>query len=133
MQSRKTDLLDGRLISFAVFPRGLLIQSRDCQCCALSSSELILRDCRFRFAQTSSQRAPLQMPGLPMLRIVILGIDPYPKPFKQTRSVCLAFLILASLHKRACDAALNEKSLSLCDRLCRAYGIRTRITSVKGR
>jgi len=22
------------------------------------------------------------MPGLPMLRIVILGIDPYPKPFK---------------------------------------------------
>jgi hypothetical protein len=37
---------------------------------------------------------------------------PYPKPFKQTRSVCLAFLILVSLHKRAYDAALNEKSLS---------------------
>jgi len=60
-----------------------------------------------------------------MLRIVFLGIDPYtkppglpahfirrhpkrapyPKPFKQMRSVCLAFLILVSLHKRACDAA----------------------------
>ncbi len=88
-----------------------------------------------------------------MLRIVILGIDPYPKPpglpahfirrhpngalypkpFKSKLCLLLAFLILVSLHKRACDAALNEKSLSLCDRLCRAYGIRTRITSVKGR
>jgi len=62
--------------------------------------------------------APYSKPGLPMLRIAFLGIAPYPKPFKQTRGVCLAFLILVSLHKRACDAALNEKSLSLCDRLC---------------
>jgi phage baseplate assembly protein gpV len=31
----------------------------------------------------------------------------------------LAFFILVSLHKRACDAALNEKSLSTCvERLC---------------
>jgi len=52
------------------------------------------------------------MPGLPMLRIVILDIDPYPKPFKQTLRVCLAFLMLIRSIKRACDAALNEKSLS---------------------
>jgi hypothetical protein len=47
-----------------------------------------------------------------MLRIVILGIDPYPKPFKSKLCLLLAFLILVSLHKRACDAALNEKSPS---------------------
>jgi uncharacterized protein YhhL (DUF1145 family) len=45
------------------------------------------------------------MPGLPMLRIVILDIDPYPKPFKQTLRVCLAFLMLIRSIKQACFAA----------------------------
>jgi hypothetical protein len=45
--------------------------------------------------------APYPKPGLPMLRIVFLGIAPYPKPFKQTRSVCLAFLTLIRSIKRA--------------------------------
>jgi uracil DNA glycosylase len=48
---------------------------------------------------------PYPKPGLPMLRIVFLGIDPYPKPFKQTRGVCLAFLTLIRSIKQACFAA----------------------------
>jgi hypothetical protein len=43
----------------ADFPNGLLTKCRDYQCFALSSSVLILRDCRFRFAQTSSQMGSL--------------------------------------------------------------------------
>ena len=67
--------------------------------------------------------------GLPMLRIVIPNRSPYPqlglpttsasswvalpKALQTTNFVCcLAFFVLVSLHKRACDAALNEKSLS---------------------
>ena len=89
------------------------------------------RDCRSRFAQTSSSAVALpkardcqcfalsalaigstQSPGLPMLRIVCPCHWINPKPFKQTLRVCFAFFIFVSLHKRACDAALNEKSLS---------------------
>jgi hypothetical protein len=40
-------------------------------------------------------------PGLPMLRIVFLGIDPYPKPFKIKLRLLLAFLTLPNLRKRA--------------------------------
>jgi hypothetical protein len=36
-----------------------------------------------------------------------------PKALQTTNLVfCLAFFVLVSLHKQACDAALNEKSLS---------------------
>jgi hypothetical protein len=36
-----------------------------------------------------------------------------PKALQTTNFVCcLAFFVLVSLHKQACDAALNEKSLS---------------------
>ena len=37
---------------------------------------------------------------------------PYPKPFKQTQSVCLAFLLLVCLRKRAFDTSSKQKSLS---------------------
>jgi hypothetical protein len=48
-----------------------------------------------------------------------LGIDPYPKPFKQTLRVRLAFLLLVCLRKRAFDTASKQKSLSTCvERLC---------------
>jgi hypothetical protein len=43
-QQKNQPNLDGRLISFAVIPNGLLTQSRDC---------------RFHFAQTSSQMGSL--------------------------------------------------------------------------
>ena len=56
---------------------------------------------------------------------------PYPKPSKQTLRVRLAFLLLVCLRKQAFDTASKQKSLSLCDRLCRAYGNRTRITRMK--
>ena len=56
---------------------------------------------------------------------------PYPKPSKQTLRVRLAFLLLVCLLKQAFDTASKQKSLSLCDRLCRAYGNRTRITRMK--
>jgi hypothetical protein len=36
-----------------------------------------------------------------------------PKPFIKSLRSLLAFLLLVILHKRACDAALNQKSLSL--------------------
>jgi hypothetical protein len=45
------------------------------------------------------------MQGLPMLRIVILGIDPYPKPFKSKLRLLLAFLTLIRSIKRACFAS----------------------------
>jgi hypothetical protein len=48
---------------------------------------------------------PYQMPGLPMLRIVFLGIDPYPKPFKSKLRLLLAFLTLIRSIKQACFAA----------------------------
>jgi hypothetical protein len=41
------------------------------------------------------------------------AISSYPKPFKRMLRILLAFLVLVILHKRACDAALNQKSLSL--------------------
>ena len=43
---------------------------------------------------------------------------PYPKPFKQTLRVRLAFLLLVCLRKQAFATASKQKSLSLCDRLC---------------
>jgi hypothetical protein len=43
--------------------------------------------------------------GLPMLRIVFLGIDPYPKPSKSKLCLLLAFLTLIRSIKRACFAA----------------------------
>jgi hypothetical protein len=41
------------------------------------------------------------------------AISSYPKPFKRMLRILLAFLLLVILHKQACDAALNQKSLSL--------------------
>jgi hypothetical protein len=49
--------------------------------------------------------APCPKPGLPMLRIVILGIALYPKPFKSKLRLLLAFLTLIRSIKRACFAA----------------------------
>jgi len=40
-------------------------------------------------------------------------VSAYPKPFNKSLRSLLAFLILVSLHKQACDAASNQKSLSL--------------------
>jgi hypothetical protein len=57
------------------------------------------------FIRRHPKRAPYQMPGLPMLRIVILGIDPYPKPFKSKLRLLLAFLMLIRSIKQACFAA----------------------------
>jgi uncharacterized protein YhhL (DUF1145 family) len=45
------------------------------------------------------------MPGLPMLRIDFLGINPYPKPFKIKLRLLLAFLTLIRSIKQACFAA----------------------------
>jgi len=45
--------------------------------------------------------APYPKPGLPMLRIVILGIDPYPKPFKSKLRLLFAFLTRPNSRKRA--------------------------------
>jgi hypothetical protein len=106
-------------ISFADILNGLLTQSRDCQCCALSSSALLLTqslsnqtsfNLKFMgwsasFHSPTSIMVPYPKPGLPMLRIVFLGIAPYPKPFKQTLRVCLAFLMLIRSIKQACFAA----------------------------
>ena len=51
-----------------------------------------------------------------------------PKALQTTNFVCcLAFFVLVSLHKRACDAALNEKSLST---LLRGFVARTRFELV---
>jgi hypothetical protein len=51
--------------------------------------------------------------GLPMLRIVSrFGYLVLPKAFPtQIVDLCWAFFILISLHKQACAAASNEKSL----------------------
>ena len=47
-----------------------------------------------------------------------LGGDPYPKPFKQTLRVRLAFLLLVCLRKRAFDTASKKKASHLHERLC---------------
>jgi hypothetical protein len=59
-----------------------------------SLSNHSLRDCQLRFTSLSSSQFAL------------------PKAFQTIRFAnVLPFFILVSLHKQACDAALNEKSL----------------------
>jgi len=99
------------------------------QACLYNFCEGVV-DCRLRFTSPTSSVEENGTVGCVSLRRLPRWA-PYPKPFKQTLRVRLAFLLLVCLRKQAFDTASKQKSLSLCDRLCRAYGNRTRITRMK--